>query len=493
MQALNQGKEQNQAMIPSVAGVLISAALLAVVLLMRSGLLTGLLGSLAFGATAFAELSSLGGASPLIYVAFTAGLIALTFLRWDILRRLGAIFRNVTSAWIVFVFMVYSVLSAVLFPRLFTGDTTVFVASRVREGVFEIPLAPVSGNITQAGYLTLSCLAFFGVCLTLTRRFDLTDVKRGFFLFAWSNAILGLVDFAGKYGGAGDILAPIRSANYAMLTDVNFGTFQRIAGGFSEASAFGGVSLACLAFSYTYWRQRRTRQSFWLSLITLFLLLVSTSSTAYVGLGVLSIPVFLTIARQLLRKHVKRVDLAILVVLFMGTTGLMAISIVKPQVLAPAIDLIDSAVIKKVGSDSGQERAYWNYASLKSLVDTKGFGVGIGSSRASSWPIAVVSQLGVIGFVLIAMQVQLLLRGMRGIRGRFDPETGATLAGVRAAAIAGMISGSLISGSADPGIVFFIALAVISISRVYIKKNLDEMAPAAAGQPLRPYQAPYYP
>ena len=40
-----------------------------------------------------------------------------------------------------------------------------------------------------------------------------------------------------------------------------------------------------------------------------------------------------------------------------------------------------------------------NMRSLESVIDTVVLGIGIGSSRASSWIIAVVSQLGEIGIV----------------------------------------------------------------------------------------------
>ena len=80
---------------------------------------------------------------------------------------------------------------------------------------------------------------------------------------------MGVIDLLGKLAGAGDVLAPIRTASYAMLTDVSLGGFARIAGAYSEASAFGGVSLACLAFSYTYWRKTKDRLARWLSVILL--------------------------------------------------------------------------------------------------------------------------------------------------------------------------------------------------------------------------------
>ena len=65
----------------------------------------------------------------------------------------------------------------------------------------------------------------------------------------------GLVDLAGKTLGAGDVLAPIRTASYALLTDVEHEGFARIVGTYSEASGFAIGSLPALAFAFTDWRR----------------------------------------------------------------------------------------------------------------------------------------------------------------------------------------------------------------------------------------------
>ncbi|MFZ2101076.1 MAG: hypothetical protein WAU86_10985 [Oricola sp.] len=471
-------------MLISVEGIAVAAALAILALVLRAGLASGLIGSQAFGATAVVTLPALGGASPLVSAVFTVAFIAFAFLKVDVFRRLGSVFLKIRTAWVVLAFMFYSAFSAVVFPRLFAGGTNVFVASRERGGVFETPLSPVSSNISQAGYLVFSCLTFFAVCLLLTRRYRLNDVMRGFFLFAWLNAALGMIDFVGKYGGLGDVLAPIRSANYALLTDVQMAGFARLAGGYSEASAFGAASLACLAFSYTYWRRRRTRQSFWLTAITFFLLLASTSTTAYAGLAILCLPVGFSMLRQLASRNTKQTDLLVISVFLALVTGFMTAAVVRPQIVTPVIDLVDSAILAKSGSESGQERTYWNAKSLQSLTHTAGLGVGLGSSRASSWPIAVISQLGAAGFLLMTIQVLVIVRGMRNLPGRLEPRAETAVASIRACALAGIVSTSLIGGNADPGTVFYVALSVIVVSRVHVAEYAKRMSEADQAQTM---------
>jgi len=271
---------------------------------------------------------------------------------------------------------------------------------------------------------------------------------------------MGVIDLGGKIVGAGDLLEPIRTASYSMLTEVQQAGFWRIVGGQAEASGFAGGSLACISFCYVYWRRTGSRLALGLGLTLLILLLLSTSTTAYVGLAVLSLPVAFSILRSIGRQRLSSADVFLLAAFAMCFLVGLTVMLAHPSFFDPFVALFDSTVTNKLQTDSGQERFYWNYKSLQSVIDTRGLGVGFGSSRASSWLIAVVSQLGVVGSVLMALMVLFLLREPRSFRSNADPEIQAVVAATKAAAFGGLVSGSMISGSADPGIVFFITLAV---------------------------------
>jgi hypothetical protein len=447
----------------SIIGVLVCAAILITAYYLRGSAITALMASLAFGSTALVTLGSLGGSSPLIYTLFAALLLMQVAFRKQLWTDLGLVFGQVQAAWIVSVLALYAMISALIYPRLFAGQTSAFVPSRTRGGVFEVPLEPVSGNTTQAGYLVIGCLTFLAVCVLLVRRRRLDDVRRGFFLWCSLHTGMGLLDFVGKMAGLGDVLAPIRTANYAMLTEVEQAGFVRIAGAYSEASAFGGVSLACLAFTYTYWRGTKSRFALAIAITLLVLVLLSTSSTAYVGLSIVSLPVAFSILRSLLRGRLAIEEILLVAVFVAGAVVTMAIILSNTHFFDSFVHLIDTAVISKATSGSGQERAYWNYKSIQSFFDTNGLGIGIGSSRASSWPVAVLSQLGAAGAVIFVVLITMLIRS--GDRTSADPEGSALVASVRACGLAGLVSGSIGSGTADPGMVFFISLAIISVSR----------------------------
>ncbi|MEY9324838.1 hypothetical protein [Sinorhizobium fredii] len=466
----------------SFVGVIVCAGILLVGYYCRGPLIVGLIASLAFGATALMTLGSLGGSSPLIYTFFAALLVIAVVIRPRIWRDLGNVFGKIRPLWVLCGLMIYAVVGSWLFPRLFAGQTSVFVQGAIRGGVVEASLAPVSGNITQTGYFVLGGLTAIALCVLLLHEDRIDRIRRGFLLWSGLHAGMGLLDLIGKIAGAGDVLRPIRTASYAMLTELMEGRFWRITGANSEASAFGGISLACLAFCYVYWRKTKSQLAQGLSAVLLALAVLSTSSTAYVGLAILSIPVAFSILRSFLSSRIDRDEILIVAFLASAAAGALAITLYDEDFFAPFVHLIDSMVLNKSASISGQERAYWNIKSLQALVDTSGLGVGLGSSRASSWPIAVASQLGLAGGLMMATLLAVVFRGMGSLKGYVDPETNAVVSSVRASALASVVTGSLGSGSADPGMIFFIAFAVISVSRARARRQRYTQRTSPLGQ-----------
>jgi hypothetical protein len=464
-------------MVPSIAGVLICCGLMAAVWFTEVPVVVALIASLAFGSTAIATLPALGGSSPMIYVVFLVGLLASVALRRDIMRNIGTVLVQQPTAWLILFLIGYTVVGAILLPRLFAGETTVFVPVRDTMRIAEVPLVPVGGNITQSLYFVLSALAFFALSVLLLQKGTLAALRKGFFAWAILHVSMGFIDLFGKIAGLGDLLAPIRSATYAMLTNVDIAGFWRIAGGYAEASSFGATTVVLLAFTFTHWRSTRDRFSLALSVVLLVLLVLSTSSTAYGAGGVLGLVLAVSIARAALRNRLQAQDLAVVA----GGIGVIVLAlgvlVHNDHSLDPFWHLFDTMILDKSSSSSAQERAYWNYRSLATLHETFGLGIGLGSSRASSWVIAVISQLGIIGSIMIGYLTLQIFRGGRLCHERgLDLEARVTARSMRAAAIAVLVTATISGGGADPGIIFFLTLAVLLRLRM-------EAAQANARQP----------
>lgn len=458
-------------------GFVVFAAIFVAGYYARSPLIVGLLASMAFGTT---SLMTVGGSSPLLYAYFGALLLTVVAARRSIWRDLGYVLGSMRPIWVLCCLMVYAVLGSLLFPRLFAGQTTVFVVPEGSLGITETMLAPTSGNITQPAYFALGGLIAIALSILLLRKGRMEQVRLGFLFWCGLHTGMGLLDLMSKLAGAGDVLAPIRTANYAMLTNINEGGFVRIAGAQAEASAFASASLACLAFLYVYWRKTKERVALWLTLTLLCLLLLCTSSTGYAGLMMLSAGVSVSMAWATLRNRIQTNDVLIVASLAVAVFIVLATVLFNEKFFDPVLDLIDRTILSKGSSGSAQERTYWNMKSLQAFVDTGGFGIGFGSSRASSWLIAVLSQLGVIGSVMMAVLVVVVLRGLGGLRRYVDPATDALVSSVRAGAFGSLVAGSLVSGTADPGLVFFTAFAVVAVSRVHAHANKREMLARAA-------------
>ena len=443
----------------SFIGLSVAAAVWLLGRLLGSPVLVALIMSVGFGSTSAVKLSALGGSSPLLYLVFE--LVLVGWVLFD-RRQLAAITASLSRDWVswaVAALIVYAGLGAVIMPRLFADATTAFVAGR-STGVVEVALTPNSGNISQTGYFILGCLVFFALSARFSRGEPLTALRDGFLALATLNAISGVIDLGAKMAGAGDVFMPIRTATFAFLTEVEQAGFWRINGLYSEASAFGGATLASLAFTFTYWAHGGSRRALLLSALLFVLLVLSTSSAAYGGLAVMMVPLALSLIVSGLRGRLESTGMAVLLCLVVGIATIIFIDIWDPKILDPLQHLFQTTVLDKSESESGRERAYWNERSLRSFFETYGLGIGFGSSRSSNWLIAVVSQLGIVGAALqIALIMPFLRRPRRPQRAGPAFDAFVLHRSLCSCVLALLVGGIVAGGAADPGLLFFVALA----------------------------------
>jgi hypothetical protein len=433
----------------SIAGLLVCVGLWVLGWLLGAPVMVGLVGALAFGSTAI-------GPAP-VYAPAAVVLLVVTLAHRGFWGDLGSVLKDQVLVYLIWAIIAYAVVTAFVLPRLFVEQTMVFVP--VNNQIVPLPLRPVPGNLNRSAYLILNGLIFLAVCIQL-RRGAMAEIRLGFLVFAGANAALGLTDVIGKLVGMGDLLAPIRTADYNMLTEQTAGQFFRIMGAFPEPSGYaGGGALPALAFAFVDWRSTGSRISLTIAVVLLMLLIFSTSSTAYAGLAILLAVYSVASVVSILRGRIQMHHILMFASGWIALTMLVALYLYDERQMDPIVKMLLDATLNKSESASALERGMWNAQSIQNFFDTFGMGVGLGSTRSSSWPISVLAQLGAIGSVGFIIAVAALATGPLRLR---EPGVGPLAASASCAALAWMAGSSFGGNAADPNMLFFLAMATVS-------------------------------
>jgi hypothetical protein len=455
----------------SIAGVLVCLMLWLLGYALGAPLIIGLFGSFAFGSTAVA---SVGTSTIPIHVLFAGALLISLATRASFPSSLTAVLASQPVAQLTCALVAYAAATAFILPRLFAHDATIVVP--IDSTIVELPLQPVPGNFNQTGYILLNGSLFLAFAILVHWRRE-ADIRRAFLTWASLQALLGLIDLAGKTAGLGDILDPIRTSGYVNLADQGMAGFWRVVGGFPEASAYAAVALQAIAFALVDWRLTRSRLPLVVSLTLLVLLVLSTSSTGYVGLAglLLCLSLFALAARmrgRILFDHVAWLGFGLVVL-----AVVLALYIYDEDLFDPWVAMVLDATLNKPTSDSGLERAYWNRLSVEAFLSTQGIGVGLGSTRSSSWAISVLAQLGIIGAAGFAVAVGAFILGLMRLD---DRRHGSLPSSASMAALVGVFASCFGGSGADPGTIFFIALAIISAHLAADPKSAQNALDASA-------------
>ncbi len=303
----------------------------------------------------------------------------------------------------------YAVISAIFFPRFFEGQVKV-VEMRLLTTADPLPLRPSLANVNQTLYFILGALAVVDVYFICRRR-----ATRDSFLvaFAWGALAAigtGLLDLVTSKVGMGGLLAPFRNAAYVMMLDNDAMDMHRIVGLMSEASAYAGLCLPFLALlglapkAAGPWGRWSLPLAGGLALMTY----LSTSSGGYVGLAVVGVALGASLGFGMAagRRAAWLGGYGLLV----AVTAAVGAALLTPKLIDTVYRVIDGMVLHKTQSDSYIQRSAWNTAAIAAFFGTHGLGVGAGSARASSWPIALLANIGLPGtLTLAAFIVQTLM------------------------------------------------------------------------------------
>ena len=425
------------------------------------------------GAAAAFKLPAFGDASvpPVLVVAvFLAMSVALRP------RLRGAALESLAPSgpgfWML-LFTAYAVASAYFMPRLFQGLTFAYSLARndADVGIVSLPLRARATNATQAVYLVAELGCFMSIWALMIRG-QAKAITNTLIVCAVALLASAVADVTTHYTGTEFLLSWLRNANYRMLESGEIGGFKRIVGTFTEAGAFSYAAIGFYAFSLSLWLDGvRTRITGLLALLLALSLLLSTSTTAYASFAMFSSLMLAGALVKLAKGQATRRDCGYLVIFLMIPFLLLVVIMFVPSIWSAVTGLFDATVSNKLESQSGIERMRWNYFALKNFRDTSGFGAGLGSVRASSFVVALLANIGVIGLLLFVVTLASAFTTGRLL----SFEDAVARAGLRAC-LALIGAACLSAGSVDLGFVFFIFFALAASARKLGKRAAPELA-----------------
>jgi hypothetical protein len=440
-------------MIPTIFGYLIIVAALVLMPTTITRMLGLVLVSSLLGAASAVSLPSLGGAN------ITPASLALLFLVVRILLCPAGQFSIIAKAFQQNVFLaffcIYGAVTAFLLPRLFFHVINVPQLRATGGGLFSTaPLEFSSQNITTAIYLIGTFLAFLSATIASGVERKNRAILSTIIFISWAHIGFGILDIFLSKIGLRDGLDFFRNGSYLQLVQ-DIGGVQRVAGIFPEASAYAGYGFSFLVVNTELWmRNERPKLTGTTALAMLIMLLLTTSSTAYVSIAFYAL---ILLARLLFTPMqlplAKKINLG--GIAFAAGTILLILEVFMPAMSALMFDILQQMTFGKLHSVSGVQRTFWAQKGWEAFWKSGWIGVGAGSLRSSGLISAVAGSLGALGLVALAGSAWRVLEPLR-----LQTHT-VSLAGdarVRIsfawAAVIGLVPAFLSAPSPDPGLLF---------------------------------------
>jgi len=413
-----------------------------------------------FGAAAAVNLPALGGASIMAMDLVAALMFVMVVLSPDGVARVLGTMRVGQPGFFLLLLVGFSIVSALLFPRVFQGWTETFAIARseTESVIVMTPLHATTGNLTQLFRIFLDAMTFLALATVFRLRPDPGPVLQALVVATLVHGALGAADVLSVDFGRADILNVIRTANYSILAGSTMAGLTRMVGGFPEASSFGYYALGLFGFWLQYWISG-ARRGLGLGMLVLsgFLLLRSTSSASYVALVayLISFGLWSVFRRSRGLRGVDRRAVALAVGGILAAWIVVIGLFLAYQTIDSLSAYLDNVLFDKASSQSGIERLGWNIQAWQNFRDTWLMGAGLGSVRASNWLLASLASLGLIGTaIFLAFLAAIARLGTASAM----PERDALVGALKSACLAMFLSAMLTTSTPDFG-VFFFALA----------------------------------
>lgn len=360
----------------------------------------------------------------------------------------------------------YGVASAFFFSRFFAGQVEINAVSTPEyfEDYFKFPLKPTNGNITQAVYFVGDMVCFILFYNFANARDGKANLVKSFLIYGTLNIAFAFIDLTTSSLNMSWLLEFIRNATYIVYADSAVGDLKRIIGSFSEASAFASATLGITIFSTRLWLGGvKPKWSATVAAMSIVLLLLSTSSTAYVALAPSLAIIFVGSIIRSFTGRASSQDATFIIMTPFVVATLVLLVFLYPSLRVAIGDYMNNVLYAKSLSSSGIDRARLNQDALEAFWATAGIGAGLGSIRTSSFVLAALSNIGLIGsFFYAAFLAVMTFRAHPKDSGDERHARAAARCGCFSLLAAATVSGALV----DLGLPFFALAAFASAPSV---------------------------
>jgi hypothetical protein len=413
---------------------------------------------------------------------FLAFMVIVVFSRRDLLASASqSVSYPLPGFWLLCT-ACYGVFGAIVFPRALGGITQIN-AIGLTTTYSTIPLQPTSGNLTQSIYFCADVVCFLLCSAFASTLAGFRAVFGALLVYCAGNILFAALDLATFWTGTAYLLGFIRNSTYVLQTDTLVLGLKRIIGSFTEASQFASTTMGALGFVARLWLFGiMPSVTFPITIIFFLLVLFSTSSTAYAALPPLICYLYAGATFKILQKNASFASILFIFILPLAAMIAVLAIMLVPSASSAVNAFLGVLIFDKSTSQSGIERGFLNSNGLLNFVQTFGLGAGIGSVRTSSFPIAVLANLGVIG----AASYALFLIKIFFVASKADMSIEWQISTAARAACFGLFCAAIVSGTLiDLGLPFFIfaGLSAAKPKRMFVPTRVPEAS-------LRPREVP---
>ncbi len=357
-----------------------------------------------------ASLVNIAGSGVPIYAFVQIVLLVFVLTRFILNDRKLVINKYNSVQLLLFLFFVVSLIGAVILPRIFEGlpvfNPRAGIDAQYGDGN-QTPLLFSIGNVAQPIYLFLNIAVFF-IVSNYVQKTNFNKVRNLLVIMLCIAIFFSLYQFSSNIFGHSSIIDDFlyNNVSYDIGNMQNISSMHRINGSFSEPSIAGSF-FAAFTCALLFYKGRSRKLYFYIFIISLISLLLSTSSTGYLTL-IISFFVFSGIrVLQMLHQHNYQVSVILLAKIFVPLIGLIVVSVIFWNNI---ISLIDSILVLKGNSDSFLHRLFADRYAFKIFVDTYGLGAGLGSTRPSSFIPYLLSNVGFLGITLLFFVIYTIMK-----------------------------------------------------------------------------------